>query len=161
AKRTEQTFDPESLLFGNILLVGEGDLWVVLGIAGVTLAFVVFAWTRIAYATFDEELARLSGIEVGWLESALLALLAAVVVAAIRLAGVVLVSAFLVIPAATGRQVGSSLTGVVGWAMLTGVVGVLLGFVVAHRLEWPEGAAIVLLLAAIFAGAAAVRRIRG
>ena len=113
AKRTEQTFDPEQLLFGNILLVGADDLWIVLGIAAVTLGFVVFAWTRIAYATFDEELARLSGIEVGWLESALLALLAAVVVAAIRLAGVVLVSAFLVIPAAAGRLIGRSLTGVV------------------------------------------------
>ena len=51
--------------------------------------------------------------------------------------------------------------GVVGYAMLAGVVGVLLGFVVAHRLEWPEGAAIVLLLAGIFAASAGVRRIRG
>jgi zinc transport system permease protein len=89
-----------------------------------------------------------------------LALLAAVIVAAIRLAGVVLVSAFLVIPAAAGRLIGRSLTGVVGWAMLVGVIGVLLGFVVAHRLEWPEGAAIVLLLATLFAGAAGVRRLR-
>jgi len=161
AKRTEQTFDPEQLLFGNILLVGSDDLWIVLGLAVLTLGFVVFAWTRIAYATFDEELARLSGIEVGWLESALLALLAAVVVAAIRLAGVVLVSAFLVIPAAAGRLIGRSLTGVVAWAMLMGVLGVLLGFVVAHRLEWPEGAAIVLLLAAIFVSAAGFRRLRG
>jgi len=160
AKRTEQTFDPEQLLFGNILLVGEGDLWIVLGIAAVTLSFVAFAWTRIAYATFDEELARLSGIEVGWLESALLALLASVVVAAIRLAGVVLVSAFLVIPAAAGRFLGRTLAGVVGWAMLAGVLGVLLGFVTAHRLEWPEGAAIVLMLASLFAAAAAFRRMR-
>lgn len=160
AKRSQQTFDPEQLLFGNILLVGTDDLWIVLGIAVVTLSFVVFAWTRIAYATFDEELARLSGIEVGWLESALLALLAAVVVAAIRLAGVVLVSAFLVIPAAAGRLVGKSLAGVAVWAMGAGVLGVLLGFIVAHRLEWPEGAAIVLMLAAMFASAAGFRRLR-
>lgn len=160
ARRTEQTFDPESLLFGNILLVGENDVWVVLGITVVTIGFVAFGWTRIAYATFDEELARLSGIEVGWLESALLALLAAVVVASIRLAGVVLVSAFLVIPAAAGRLLGRSLTGVVGWAMLAGVVGVFVGFWVAHGLEWPEGAAIVLMLAALFAAAAGVRQLR-
>jgi ABC-type Mn2+/Zn2+ transport system permease subunit len=65
-----------------------------------------------------------------------------------------------VIPAAAGRLIGRSLTGVVGWAMLMGVLGVSLGFVVAHRLEWPEGAAIVLLLATIFAAAAGWRRIR-
>jgi zinc transport system permease protein len=160
AKRTEQTFDPESLLFGNILLVSRDDLWIVLGIAAVTVSFVVFAWTRIAYATFDEELARLSGIEVGWLESALLALLAAVVVAAIRLAGVVLVSAFLVIPAAAGKLLGRSLAGVVGWAMLLGVAGVATGFIVAHQLEWPAGASIVLVLAVLFASAAGVRQLR-
>jgi zinc transport system permease protein len=151
APRTEGTFDPEQLLFGNILLVGESDLWVVCGIGAATAVFFVLAWTRLAYATFDEELARLSGIEVGWLESALLALLAAVVVAAIRLAGVVLVSAFLVIPAATGRRLGRSLARVAGWAMLAGSLGVFLGFVVARELDWPEGAAIVLVLAAQFA----------
>jgi zinc transport system permease protein len=160
AKRTESTFDPEQLLFGNILMVGADDLWVVLGVAAITVGFVAFAWTRLAYATFDEELARLSGIEVGWLESALLALLAAVVVAAIRLAGVVLVSAFLVIPAASGRIVGRSLAGVAGWAMLSGVVGVALGFLIAHRFEWPEGAAIVLTLALLFAMAVSLRRLR-
>ena len=153
APHTGQIFDPEQLLFGNIVLVGSNDLWIVIGIGVVTLVFFTFAWTRIAYATFDEELARLSGIEVGWLESALLALLAAVVVASIRLAGVVLVSAFLVVPAATGRILGRSLAGVVGWAMLAGVVGVGLGFSVARELDWPEGAAIVLVLAAQFLAA--------
>lgn len=160
AKRTESTFDPEQLLFGNILLVGADDLWTVLAIAAVTAAFVVVAWTRLAYATFDEELAQLSGIEVGWLESALLALLAAVVVAAIRLAGVVLVSAFLVIPAAGGRVLGRTLAGVAGWGMLSGVVGVFVGFLVAHRLAWPEGAAIVLTLAVLFALSLWARRLR-
>jgi zinc transport system permease protein len=160
SKRTEHTFDPESLLFGNIMFIGESDVYVVLGIAAVTVAFIAFGWTRIAYATFDEELARLSGIEVGWLESALLALLAAVVVAAIRLAGVVLVSAFLVIPAAAGRSLGRSLAGVAGWSMGAGVVGVLLGFFVSFRLHWPAGAVIVLVLAALFAAAAGVKRAR-
>ena len=160
ARRSQTTFDPEQLLFGNILLVGEDDLYIVLGVAAVTVAFVVFGWTRIAYATFDEELARLSGIAVGWLESALLALLAAVVVASIRLAGVVLVSAFLVIPAAAARLVGRSLAGVVGWAMLIGIVGVALGFVTAHALGWPEGAAIVLAMAFELVLLVAVKRLR-
>jgi zinc transport system permease protein len=143
-------FQPESLLFGDILLVGEDDLRIVLGVAAITLVVVGVLWTRLAYATFDEELARLSGlsgIQVGWLESVLLALLAAVVVSAIRLAGVVLVSAFLVIPASTARLLGRSFGGVVLWAMGLGVLGVLAGFIVAHALDWPEGATIVLVLA--------------
>ena len=160
ATRTQNTFDPEQLLFGNIIMVGADDLWIVLGIAVITIGFVAFAWTRLAYATFDEELARLSGIEVAWLESALLALLAAVVVAAIRLAGVVLVSAFLVVPSAAGRVMGRTLGGVVRYAMLCGVLGVSIGFFVAHKLEWPEGAAIVLILALMFALSIGFRRLR-
>lgn len=160
ATRTESTFDPEQLLFGNILMVGGDDLWTVLAIAVITVGFVAFAWTRLAYATFDEELARLSGIEVAWLESALLALLAAVVVAAIRLAGVVLVSAFLVIPSAAGRVLGRTLGGVVRWAMLMGVLSVSIGFFAAHKLEWPEGAAIVIMLSLLFAASVSFRRLR-
>jgi zinc transport system permease protein len=160
APRTQATFDPEQLLFGNILLVGSDDLWVVIGIAAATTLFLVITWSRVAYATFDEELARLSGIHVGWLESALLALLAAVIVAAIRLAGVVLVSAFLVIPPATARFFGRSLGGLVGWAVGAGIVGVLLGFVAAHALGWPEGASIVLALALELLLGFAFRRVR-
>ncbi|MCL2723867.1 MAG: metal ABC transporter permease [Polyangiaceae bacterium] len=161
SERTEQTFDPEQLLFGNILLIAEDDLFVVLGIGAVVAVFMARVWTRMAYATFDEELARLSGINVDWFESALLALLAAVVVAAIRLAGVVLVSAFLVIPATTGRLMGRTLLGVACWAMLAGVFGVFVGFAAAHALAWPEGATIVLVLAACFVAVAAARRVSG
>ena len=161
-KRTQaNAFDPEALLFGNILLIGPTDLYVVLGVAAVTAIFLAITWPRLAYATFDEELARLSGIQVGWLESALLALLAAVVVAAIRLAGVVLVSAFLVIPPATARSFGRSLSGLVGYAVGAGVLGVCLGFVVAHITGWPEGATIVLMLALLLLAGFGVRRIRG
>lgn len=154
-------FDPEQLLFGNILLVGAGDLWAVLTVAIVTALFLLGTWTRIAYATFDEELARLSGIRAGWLESALLAVLAAVVVVSIRLAGVVLVSAFLVIPAAVGRLLGRSLAKVAIWGIASGVTGVVVAFFVAHSLEWPEGATIVLGLATELALAGVWIRLRG
>ena len=64
------------------------------------------------------------------------------------------------LPAATGRLVGRTLSGVVLWAMFFGVLGVLLGFVGAHALAWPEGASIVLALAALLAVGVAVKRIR-
>lgn len=159
APRTGAVFDPEQLLFGNILLIGRGDLWVVLGIFVVTLLFLVFGWTRLAYATFDEELARLSGIEAGWLESILLALLAAVVVTAIRLAGVVLVSAFLVIPAAGARMLGKTFARVALVATVFGAFGVLVGFALAQAAEWPEGATIVCVLGVMFIFVAALTRL--
>ncbi len=159
APRTSSTFfDPEQLLFGNILLVGSEDVWVVSGMSVFTALFLAWGWTRLAYATFDEELARLDGVEVGHLENVLLALLAAVIVASIRLAGVVLVGAFLVIPAATGRLLGKSFGRVAWLAIGAGILGVLIGFPVAHTAETPEGATIVCVLGILFFAAALVRR---
>ena len=72
----------------------------------------------------------------------------------------VLVSAFLVIPSAVGRLAGRSLAGVAGWSMVAGVVGVGLGFVLGHALDWPEGAAIVLSLAAELGVGLSLRQLR-
>jgi ABC-type Mn2+/Zn2+ transport system permease subunit len=66
-----------------------------------------------------------------------------------------------VIPAAAARNVGRSLAGVVGWAMLIGVLGVGLGFAVGHAFGWPEGASIVLAMAFEFLVFAGVKRLRG
>ena len=66
---------------------------------------------RLAYATFDPELATLSGVPVAALEYALLALTALVVVVGVKTVGVVLVSAFVVIPAATANLLGRTLGG--------------------------------------------------
>jgi zinc transport system permease protein len=148
--RRAGVLDPEQLLFGNILLIGQEDLWIVLGIFAATALFLAFAWTRLAYATFDEDLARLSGVDAGVLENVLLGLLAAVIVVAIRLAGVVLVSAFLVIPAATGRGLARRFGTLALIAAAVGVLGVLLGFVLAQAFEWPEGASIVCSMGILF-----------
>ncbi len=70
---------------------------------------VTLLWSRLAYATFDPELAALSGVPVRRLEHVLLALTAVVVVVGVRTVGVMLVSACIVVPAATARVVGGSL----------------------------------------------------
>jgi zinc transport system permease protein len=80
----------------------------------------------------------------------LLTLLAVTIVASVRLVGIVLVSAFLVIPAATGQALARSLKGMLGMAVGSAVASVVLGLWLSWAWDIPSGAAIVLVSATLF-----------
>jgi zinc transport system permease protein len=148
----------EGLLFGSLLAVSREALGVILAVA--VLVLVVLAWLgpRLAYATFDPELATLSGVPVSALEYALLALTALVVVVGVKTVGVVLVSAFVVIPAATANLLGRSPAGITLLAVLLGVSGTALGLFASYHLNVATGATIILTLGACFFVALVLRR---
>lgn len=148
----------ESVLFGSILAISTEDLWVVGGVALASGAILAVTWSRLAYATFDPELAALSGVPVGVLDSMLLAMIAVVIVVAVKTVGIALVSSFIVIPAATARMVGRSLPGVAAFALALGAGGAALGLLLSYHLNVASGATIILTLGATFALALAVRR---
>ena len=96
------------LLFGSILAVGRGDLWVIGTVTGLASLVLCVTWPRLAYATFDEELARTDGVPTRRLEYLLFAVAALVVVVSAQVVGIVLMAAYLVIPAAAARLVSRS-----------------------------------------------------
>ncbi len=148
----------EGLLFGSLLAVSPEALAVILGVA--LLVFALLAWLgpRLAYATFDPELATLSGVPVAALEYALLALTALVVVVGVKTVGVVLVSAFVVIPAATANLLGRSPAAITVLAVLLGVFGTAFGLFASYHLNVATGATIILTLGACFFVALLLRR---
>ena len=148
----------EALLFGSLLAVSPEALVVILAVA--LLVLVVLAWLgpRLAYATFDPELASLSGVPVAELEYALLALTALVVVVGVKTVGVVLVSAFVVIPAATANLLGRSLASIASLSVLLGVSGTAFGLFASYHLNVATGATIILTLGAFFFLSLALRR---
>jgi zinc transport system permease protein len=148
----------EGLLFGSLLAISPEALGVILAVA--VLVFVVLAWLgpRLAYATFDPELATLSGVPVSALEYALLALTALVVVVGVKTVGVVLVSAFVVIPAATANLLGRSPAVITLLAVLLGVSGTAFGLFASYHLNVATGATIILTLGACFFLALVLRR---
>jgi zinc transport system permease protein len=148
----------EGLLFGSLLAVSPEALRVILGVsAAVIVLFLVFG-PRLAYATFDAELATLSGVPVAALEYGLLALTAIVVVVGVKTVGVVLVSAFVVIPAAAANLLGRSLAGIAGLAVALGVSGTAFGLFASYHLNVATGATIILTLGAFFFLALLLRR---
>jgi zinc transport system permease protein len=155
---TAPAVDVESLLFGSLLAVSPAGLVAILTVALVTVGALVALWSRLAYATFDPELAALSGVRVALVEYTLMALVAVVVVAGLRSVGVVLVSAFVILPAATAHLLARRLVPIalvsIGLAVGATVVGLLL----SYHLNLASGATIVLLLGTMFFAALASRR---
>jgi zinc transport system permease protein len=125
------------------------------------LVTLVFSWSRLAYATFDPELALLSGVPVAALEYLLLGLTAVVVVVGVKTVGVVLVSAFIVIPAATARLLGRTLRGIAVLAAVFGVGGSALGLLLSYYLNVASGATVILTLASFFFAALLASRLFG
>jgi zinc transport system permease protein len=148
----------EGLLFGSLLAVSPEALQVILGVALLVLVVLFFIGPRLAYATFDPELAALSGVPVAALEYALLALTALVVVVGVKTVGVVLVSAFVVLPAATANLVGRSLAGIAVIAVALSVAGTAFGLFASYHLNVATGATIILTLGAFFFLALVARR---
>ena len=140
----------ESLLFGSILAVSPDVLRAMALLTGITIVLVVAFWSRLAYATFDPELAAIAGIRVAALDRMLLALVALAVVLGVKTVGVVLVSAFIVIPAATARLLGGTFARSAGLAVAIGVLGSAVGLVASYHLNVASGATIILTLGAGF-----------
>lgn len=150
----------EQLLFGNMLSVTPTVLHVVVTVAVLACLITLLLWSRLAYAIFDPELAAISGVPVAVLEYLLLAETAVVVVVAVKTVGVVLVSSFVVIPAATARLIGSSLGATTLIAASIGIAGTAAGLLASYHLDTPAAATIILLHSAGFAGALVWTRLR-
>jgi zinc transport system permease protein len=152
AQTPAYTGDAFAYLFGSILAVSRADLWVIGGVTAATLATLPW-WGRWAYATFDRDLAVADGVPVRRDNYVLAVLLAVAVVAAVKVVGIVLMAAFLVIPAATARLLTGTFRGMTLLAVGLGGGSAVAGLMAAYALDWPGSATIVLLQAGLFFGA--------
>jgi len=156
----DRQIDVESLLFGNMLVVTPEVLRVVVIVAVIGLVVTIALWSRLAYAIFDPELAAISGVPVAVLEYLLLVETAVVVVVAVKTVGVVLVSSFVVIPAATARLIGLTLARTTALALVIGTLGTCAGLVASFHLNTPTAATIILIHSAGFALSLVWNRLR-
>ena len=142
-------------LFGNVLGVTPANLWLMLALGVVVIGTVVLLYKEFKFLSFDEELARASGLPVQMLSGLLLVLLALTVVLSIKAVGIILVEALLVTPAATAYQLTNryGMMFLVSW--LAGVVSCVVGMALSYYLQVPSGAAIVIVATVLF-GLAAV-----
>lgn len=152
--------DAAGYLFGTILAVGAADLWGAAGACALALATLPL-WGRWAYATVDRELAQADRVPVKLDDYLLAGALAVVVVVSLKIVGVVLAAAFLVVPAAAARLVCGRFGAMTVAAMAFGAATAAFGVVLSYQLDSPTGATIVLLQAAGFFVLLGIARARG
>lgn len=142
--------DLMAYLFGNILSVRQAEVLPLAALSAVSLGVVGWWFKELLFLGVDEEAAQAVGVPARPLRILLLTVLAVTIVASVRLVGIVLVSAFLVIPAATGQALARSLGQMLALAVASAVASVVLGLWISWLWDLPSGAAIVLVSAILF-----------
>ncbi len=137
-------------LFGDILAIDSTEVWLSIILAGSVLFVIILFYRRFMFMTFDRESARAAGIKVKRLDTLLTILTAVTVVLGMKVVGLLLVSALLVIPSAAGLQLASSLKKAIIFASLVAVLCVIFGLVFAFYLDFPASGTIVLFSAFFF-----------
>lgn len=146
------------LLFGSILAVRSTELTLITGVALLAVTLLVRLWGALAYATFDDELARTDGVRSRALEYLLFALAALVITVSATVVGIILMAAYLVIPAAAARIWARSMIGMTGIALAIGTATTLAGLAGSYLFDLPTGSAIILTQALVFVVAAVTPR---
>jgi zinc transport system permease protein len=156
ASRSATNANLEPYLFGSILTTSPSDVWTIVGL-GVAIAVVVAVTGRALLAVvLDEESARVAGIPARALNAVLAVLTAVTVVAAMRIVGVLLVAALMVLPVATSRLVARSFRATVLGAIGVGVASAVLGLAAARQWALAAGGTIVVVSAVAFAAVSLV-----
>jgi zinc/manganese transport system permease protein len=147
-----------NFLFGDILAVSWSDIGLLALLALAVGAFVLLTLQAQVLTNFHADLAQVHGVPVKWLNYAFIVLLAGVVATALKLVGALLVTAFLVVPAACARNAAQRFMDMLWIGPLVGVLGALLGVVLSAFLNTPSGPMIVLVEVGIFLGLLLLRR---
>ena len=138
---------------------GDLVLVAVLGLAG--LAAIALLYRALAGVVIDEEGARVAGVPIGRLNVALAALTAVTVALSMRVVGILLIAALMVLPAIAAGRIARSMRSSLLLAMGIGLASVFAGLTVAYYGDLPPGGTIVLLAAAAFVVTSVLEAARG
>jgi zinc transport system permease protein len=142
--------DLMSYLFGDILAITDRDLPWIYGGGGLALLGIVAIWRWLLCMTIDEELAKVEGVPVTLVSVAQMLLIALVVAVAMKIIGVLLITALMIIPAAAARRMAFSPEGMAALASAIGCVSVIAGLSASLQWDTPAGPSIVAAAALLF-----------
>ncbi len=145
--------DLDRFLFGNILGVGDSDIWTAFGISAVILVTLITLQRPLLLALFESSVARTQGVPVNALFIVLIVLIVLAMLASLQAVGVLLSLGLLILPAATMYLLSDSYLALSWGGAAIGVLGSQLGLFISFHANLPSGPAIVLVLGAIFLAA--------
>jgi ABC-type Mn2+/Zn2+ transport system permease subunit len=140
----------EAALFGNVLGVTLGDVLVVAAVALATAGVVFLRYRPLLFATFDPEVAEVSGVRTARIDAILAVILASTITATMNVVGVMLIAAVLVIPPVIARLLTDSFHRMLWISVATGGACGFVGVYLSYYLDWSSGATVVITAAALF-----------
>ena len=135
--------DLMSLLFGDLLAVTKSDLWVIYSVSAAVMGLLALLWKQLINITVDSELAAVEG-------TALMLITALVIALAMKVVGVLLITALLIIPAATARRVSTTPEQMAIAASLIAMLTVVMGLAMSWNLDTPAGPSVVISASFLF-----------
>lgn len=142
--------DLMSYLFGNILMVGRQDLLLIVGLDALVVLIAVLFYNKLQAICFDEEYARIRGINVELFYILLLCLTGLTVVILINVVGIVMVIALITLPAAIAGRLVQTLGRSMVVASLLSIVFTIIGLWISFTPDLPSGSTIILVAGAAY-----------
>jgi len=136
-------------LFGDVFAVTEGDLWLIYGGGAVVLTVMAWLWQPLLRVAVHEELASAEGVPSRRVRAAFIVVLALTIAIAMKIVGVLLAIAFLIVPIVAARPFAATPEGLVVTAATVGAASVALGLAFSSNVDAPGGPSIVLCMALI------------
>ncbi len=134
-----------SYLFGNILAISIGEMYLSIALSIIVLVIISLFYYDLFSITFNEEYAKVAGVRVRVINTMLVVLTAITVVLSIRVVGIMLISAFIVLPPVIALQLAKGFKSAIIVSAITSVIAVILGILVSFILNIPTGAMIVIV----------------
>jgi zinc transport system permease protein len=148
-----------SFLFGNILTINDTEVFLSIAVSIGVLTVIVLFYNEHLSTTFDEEFARVSGINTKRINFLLVILTALTVVLTMKVVGILLTSSLLILPAVTALQLARSFKGTMITSSIVAICSVIIGIYLSLFLNLPTGATIVLLNFLVFIAALSYKKI--
>jgi len=142
--------DVHAFLFGDILAVTQNDLWGMYLAVLFVVIIICLNWSSLLLVTIDEDLAKAEGVNPLFINLLLTSILTIVVAVSIQIIGLLLITAMLIIPAATSRRLVNSPEKMAIVATLLGIISVILGIYLSVEIDAPSGPSIVVVNAVLF-----------
>ncbi|HSW68133.1 MAG TPA: metal ABC transporter permease [Bacteroidales bacterium] len=150
-----------SYLFGSILTVTNSQIYQLLALSSVVVAFFMFYYRMILFVSFDEEYAASHKVPIRIFNFILMGLTALVIVFSIKVVGIILVISFLTIPQATASLISNQFRLVLIYSVLLAIAGSLSGLFISYLFDVPTGATIIFTFILFYASIKAVYSLIG
>ncbi|MDR0303173.1 MAG: metal ABC transporter permease [Chitinispirillales bacterium] len=152
--------DLYNYLFGNILTVSTEELWISIILSVVVVGVVIFFYRDLFMLSFDEDFARVAGVNADFLNSLTIILTAIIIVLGVRVVGTMLISSLIIIPAITALQISKNFKQTIIFSTFFAVFSVISGILLSFAFNIPSGATIVLINGTLFLGILGIKMFR-